>query len=77
MNTQFLETKNQLSVVEQSLKEKEERLASNDKGIFIDYQYIVEYTGTTRNIPRRGSKTYVVQSVNINNYVNNKCILTF
>jgi len=32
LNIQFLENKNRLTVVEQSLKEKEERLASNDKG---------------------------------------------
>lgn len=32
LNIQLLETKNRLSAVEQSLKEKEERLASNDKG---------------------------------------------
>lgn len=35
MNVQLLETKNRLASVEQSLKEKEERLASNDKGNFI------------------------------------------
>lgn len=32
LNIQLLETKNKLSAVEQNLKEKEERLASNDKG---------------------------------------------
>lgn len=32
LNVQLLETKNQLTTVEQSLKEKEDRLASNDKG---------------------------------------------
>lgn len=31
-NIQLLETKNRLTTVEQSLKEKEERLTSNDKG---------------------------------------------
>lgn len=35
LNLQLLETKNRLTAVEQSLKEKEERLASNDKGNFI------------------------------------------
>lgn len=34
LNIQLLETKNKLTIVEQSLKEKEERLASNDKGNF-------------------------------------------
>lgn len=33
LNIQLLETRNRLVAVEQSLKEKEERLASNDKGI--------------------------------------------
>lgn len=32
LNIQYLETKNRLTVVEQNLKEKEDRLASNDKG---------------------------------------------
>lgn len=32
LNTDFLATKNRLTVVEQNLKEKEERLANNDKG---------------------------------------------
>lgn len=32
LNIQLLETKNRLIAVEQNLKEKEERLASNDKG---------------------------------------------
>lgn len=32
LNIQLLDTKNRLTAVEQSLKEKEERLASNDKG---------------------------------------------
>lgn len=32
LNIQLLETKSRLTVVEQNLKEKEERLASNDKG---------------------------------------------
>jgi hypothetical protein len=31
----LLETKNRLTTVEQSLKEKEERLTSNDKGNYI------------------------------------------
>jgi chromosome condensin MukBEF ATPase and DNA-binding subunit MukB len=35
LNIQLLETKNRLTVVEQNLKEKEERLASNDKGNFV------------------------------------------
>lgn len=34
LNIQLLETKNRLTIVEQNLKEKEERLASNDKGNF-------------------------------------------
>lgn len=34
LNTDFLATKNRLTVVEQNLKEKEERLANNDKGNF-------------------------------------------
>lgn len=34
LNTDFLATKNRLTVVEQNLKEKEERLANNDKGSF-------------------------------------------
>jgi len=37
LNIQLLETKNRLTVVEQNLKEKEERLASNDKGNFAFY----------------------------------------
>lgn len=32
LNIQLLETRNRLITVEQNLKEKEERLASNDKG---------------------------------------------
>lgn len=32
LNIQLLETRNRLIAVEQNLKEKEERLASNDKG---------------------------------------------
>jgi len=32
LNIQLLETKSRLTVIEQNLKEKEERLASNDKG---------------------------------------------
>lgn len=32
LNIELLETKNKLSAVEQTLKDKEERLASNDKG---------------------------------------------
>jgi len=32
LNVQLLETKSQLTITEQNLKEKEERLASNDKG---------------------------------------------
>jgi len=35
LNIQLLETKSRLTVVEQNLKEKEERLASNDKGNFV------------------------------------------
>lgn len=37
LNIQLMETKNRLTIVEQSLKEKEERLASNDKGNFFFY----------------------------------------
>lgn len=36
-NTQLLETKNRLTTVEQSLKEKEDRLTSNDKGSSVLY----------------------------------------
>lgn len=32
LNVQFLETKNRLTSIEQNLKEKEDRLANNDKG---------------------------------------------
>lgn len=41
LNIQLLETKSRLTVVEQNLKEKEERLASNDKGncVFYDIKY--------------------------------------
>jgi len=41
LNIQLLETKSRLTVVEQNLKEKEERLASNDKGnsVFIIINY--------------------------------------
>lgn len=35
LNIQLLETKSRLTVVEHNLKEKEERLASNDKGNFV------------------------------------------
>lgn len=35
LNIELLETKNRLKNLEQNLKEKEERLASNDKGNFI------------------------------------------
>jgi len=35
INIELLETKNQLLSVEKNLKEKEERLASNDKGNFL------------------------------------------
>jgi len=38
LNIQLLETKSRLTVVEQTLKEKEERLASNDKG---NYFFII------------------------------------
>lgn len=38
LNIQLLETKSRLTVVEQNLKEKEERLASNDKG---NYFFII------------------------------------
>lgn len=37
LNIQLLETKSRFTVVEQNLKEKEERLASNDKGKFVFY----------------------------------------
>lgn len=39
LNIQLLETKSRLTVVEQNLKEKEERLASNDKGNYFFYYY--------------------------------------
>lgn len=35
LNVQFLETKNRLTSIEQNLKEKEDRLANNDKGNFV------------------------------------------
>lgn len=38
INIELLETKNQLLSVEKNLKEKEERLASNDKGNFLWYK---------------------------------------
>lgn len=37
LNIQFLETKTRLIAIEQSLKEKEDRLANNDKGNFVLY----------------------------------------
>jgi len=49
LNIQLLETKSRLTVVEQNLKEKEERLASNDKGKSIFYAFIQRYSTVRRS----------------------------